>query len=186
MSGKKNEKALLNPYMLPYFLFHPNGLVRVVRIPCGQDFNANADRVITKPAHDRIPPQNPPKTRVATLEPKHPKEYLAMIAQQMGVNVDVAAEMLRKINLVSPGALLNTLLMTIAKDFDMSHEGHISEVKEIFYFSTMDSKIYSTNKHGIKKSAFKYFAAFRSSAEAVLGIRTACAVRNLLYANGGK
>lgn len=181
MSGTKERDFL--PYMLPYILF-PNGIVRIVRVPC--DCKNDARRVITKPAYNKIPPQNPPQTRVATIEPQDPRVYLAKIAEQMGVEIPVAVEILRKINLVNPGALLNLILMVVARDFDMCHDGHISEVKKIFYFSTMDSKIYETSTQGIKKQAYQYFAAFRTSEEAVLGIRTASAVRNLLYANGGK
>lgn len=186
-----NEKVVLNPLFAPYLwaLLHEAPTVSVVRIPV-TNFNKKKSEKPLQPKQQHIirPPKTPvnPLATIGVEPQKDPRYWLAKIATLFDVEIPVAAEMLRKIYNVCPGALLNIILMVIAKELDMNYSDHISKAPHVFIYNTMDSKIYCTSVALIKKVAFKYFAAFRTKEEAVFGIRMASAVRNLLLSDGGK
>lgn len=114
----------------------------------------------------------------------NPEYYLSLIAKLWGVDENNTINMLKGVSLVSPGALLNLLLMVVAKEFDKGYDNHISETSEVFAYSTTDSKIFSIPTNQLRKVSFKYFAAFRTRQQAILGINIVNSIRNLIFTNG--
>lgn len=108
-----------------------------------------------------------------------PKYYINNLSKEFGDDCfDVAIAVLFSIHEICPGALLNVLLREVAKELDLSYEGHISESDEIYVFSPLDAKIHKQDPKGIKKVAYKYFAAFRTYEDAIFGIKMANNIKN--------
>lgn len=101
-----------------------------------------------------------------------PKYYIGVLSKQLGFYSDDSTRaLLQNINKFSPGALMSMLLMTIAKELDLNHAGHISTCSEVYVYSTVNGKIGVISTKNISKASFKYFAAFRSKEEAVFAIK---------------
>ena len=119
-----------------------------------------------------------------TVEPclpsQDPKYYIEILAKQVGFGCIDTLTLCKKINDVSPGALMSMLLMTIAKELDLNHAGHISTCSEIYVYSTVNGKIGVIPTKNINKASFKYFAAFRSKGEAVFAIKMVNAIKTFI------
>ena len=110
-----------------------------------------------------------------------PKYYIGVLSKQLGFYSDNSTmALLRNINSFSPGALMGMLLMTIAKELDLNHAGHISTCSEVYVYSTVNGKIGVISTKNISKASFKYFAAFRSKEEAVFAIKTVNTIKNFI------
>lgn len=116
-----------------------------------------------------------------TVEPCWPSQdpmyYIEILAKQFGIDTLVLC---KQINNVSPGALMSMLLMTIAKELDLNHAGHISTCSEVYVYNTVNGKIGVISTKNISKASFKYFAAFRSKEEAVFAIKTVNTIKTFI------
>lgn len=172
---KGNEKAVLNPFGFPVLC---RVLIPVpVQIPASKE---DLNKSKAKAARNY-----PPHFTGAKVQ-SEPKYYLEAIAKQMNLSLNDTVLVLKSMSAVSPGALLNLLLMAVAKELDKAYDNHISECPDVYCYSTTDSKIFRTATDHIKKASFIYFAAFRSNNEAVFGIRMANAIRNLIFTDARK
>lgn len=120
-----------------------------------------------------------------TVEPclvsQDPKYYIGILSKQIGFYSDDSTRaLLQNINRFSPGALMSMLLMTIAKELDLNHAGHISTCSKVYVYSTVNGKIGSISTKNISKASFKYFAAFRSKEEAVFAIKLVNAIKTFI------
>ena len=114
-----------------------------------------------------------------------PAYYLEVLSKQMHKSVEDTVSILKSVNAVNPGAMLSILLMTVAKEFDKFYNNHISEASELYCYDTTSSKIFKLT-HTVKKSSFRYFAAFRSIEGAKIGITIVNTIRNFIFTNDGK
>jgi len=110
-----------------------------------------------------------------TVEPclpsQEPRYYIASLAKQMGLAPWNTIATCKRIDSAAPGALMSLLLMIVAKELDMNYPDHISTRPEIYVYSTVNAKIGAISTKNISKSAFKYFAAFRSKEDAIFAIK---------------
>lgn len=114
------------------------------------------------------------------LPSQDPRYYIELLAKQLGLsNLDTVIEC-KKINCVAPGALMSLLLMTVAKELDLNHAGHISTCSEVYVYSTVNGKIGVISTKNINKASFKYFAAFRSKSEAVFAIKIVNTIKTFI------
>ena len=111
------------------------------------------------------------------LPSQDPMYYIEILAKQFGIDTLILC---KKINNISSGALMSMLLMTIAKELDLNHAGHISTCSEVYVYSTVNGKIGTISTKNISKAAFKYFAAFRSKEEAVFAIKMVNAIKTFI------
>lgn len=114
------------------------------------------------------------------LPSQDPKYYIETLAKQVNFCCSDTITLCKKINDVSPGALMSMLLMTIAKELDLNHAGHISTCSEVYVYSTVNGKIGVISTKNINKASFKYFAAFRSKGEAVFAIKMVNAIKTFI------
>ena len=114
------------------------------------------------------------------LPSQDPKYYIEILARQLNFRCNDTITLCKKINAVSPGALMSMLLMTIAKELDLNHAGHISTCSEVYVYSTINGKIGVVSTKNINKASFKYFAAFRSQGEAVFAIKMVNAIKTFI------
>jgi hypothetical protein len=114
------------------------------------------------------------------LPSQDPKYYIETLAKQVNFCCNDTITLCKKINDVSPGALMSMLLMTIAKELDLNHAGHISTCSEVYVYSTVNGKIGVISTKNISKASFKYFAAFRSKEEAVFAIKMVNAIKTFI------
>lgn len=120
-------------------------------------------------------------TKEPCLASQDPKYYIGMLSKQLGFYSDSSTiALLQNINKFSSGALMSMLLMTIAKELDLNHAGHISTCSEVYVYSTVNGKIGAISTKNISKASFKYFAAFRSKEEAVFAIKTVNAIKTFI------
>ena len=115
------------------------------------------------------------------LPSQDPKYYIGVLSKQLGFYSDDSTRaLLQNINRFSPGALMSMLLMTIAKELDLNHAGHISTCSEVYVYSTVNGKIGVISTNNISKASFKYFAAFRSKEEAVFAIKLVNVIKTFI------
>lgn len=112
--------------------------------------------------------------------PQDPNYYVELLSEQLGVTPMNAVAICTKINNTAPGALMSLLLMTVARELDLSYPGHISDCSEVYVYSTVNSKIGVIPTKGISKASFKYFAAFRTKEDAVFAIKLVNAIKNFI------
>lgn len=114
------------------------------------------------------------------LPSQEPRYYIEVLSAQLGLAPWDTVATCKRINNAAPGALMSLLLMTVAKELDLNYPDHISACPEIYVYSTVNSKIGTISTKNISKSAFKYFAAFRSKEEAVFAIKLVSTIKTFI------
>lgn len=118
------------------------------------------------------------KNSIKSHVPAFAQYYIDVISNKLGTN---AIPILRAIYNYNPGAFISLVLKTVALEVDMLHEGHIADEENIYVFDPSTSKIHLAPTEGIKRVAFKYFAAFRTKEDAIFGIKMTMAIKRFIF-----
>lgn len=142
------------------------------------EFENVPEDVVAKFVANNIMNSSTKNSSVKTHVPSFAQYYIDVISNKLGTN---ALPTLRALYNYSPGAFISLVLRTVAVEVDMLHEGHIADEENIYVFDPATSKIRLVSTYGIKRVAFKYFAAFRTKEDAIFGIKMTMAIKRLIF-----